>query len=709
MPGVGGDLMTTIEKPRMWIPAAVVVVLATFLVHGGSLAGGFVYDDHRFIEHNAALRDLSIADAFKDPSTASHGDGIQHDIYRPLRTLLFSFEFALFAGENADGSVDYHLRWWHFLSVLLHAFNALLLLRLLRPLVGQHPWIAAAGALLFAVHPITSESVAWLSSQGDLLAIAFLLLTLIVLEKPGGRRTLGGAICFALACFAKESALALPALLPLRDLALPRDNPAAPSPWARETWIRAGVLLAVGVLYFFIRLTVLPVFAQVEHPGGSVLASARGMASGLVWYAGGLFWPFGFSFDTRIDVPYRWTDPVVWVGLGLLGTTVAAGVLGLLRKRYLLAFAALGFLILLGPVSNIVVPLKTFVADRFLYPSLLCAGAGLAAALLALRGTARTAALTVLCFLLVGLGWLTAQRNQAWSDEMSLWRAVIEDRPENANAYQGIAFEYGLQGRLAEAEQAMASYLEANPGDGKSLRSLGDLFGRVADGLVQLYYMEGTNHAQRRQQARVAQISLYRNALQVWDRPGGLLVGRGSERMRAEMLENWIEAAVDLGDLRSAKFANDRAIDLEAHGRGYTHEDLKAVQTQASWWRRRARVLLALRGTQAMQSNKMPEAHRPRLEADLNAVLEDIGLDPRISRRALRHPLRVEVEKLIREALADENLVPDPGLFIHRAILFTSKRDALRALQEGLQVHPGDPDLLEQLRYVQGDAGPGPR
>lgn len=702
--------MSQPHERRVWILASLFVVVVTFLVHGSSIAGGFVYDDHRFIEHNTALRDLSLVDAFADPASASHGDGIQHDIYRPLRTLLFSLEYSLFAGKNADGSVNYHLRWWHFLSVLMHAVNALLLLRLLRPLVRQDPWIAAAGALLFAVHPLTSESVAWLSSQGDLLAVGLLLLTLIVLEKPGRGRTALGALCFALACFSKESALALPALLPLRDLALPRDVPAAPSPWARQTWIRTGVLLAVAAAYFLVRLSVLPVLAQVEHPGGSVLASARGMASGLVWYAQGLFWPFGFSFDTRIDVPYRWSDPLVWVGLGLLGTTLAAGLFGLLRRRYLLAFAALGFLILLGPVSNIVVPLKTFVADRFLYPSLLCAGAGLAAALLALRGTARTAALTIVCFLFAGLGWLTAQRDRAWTDEMSLWQAVLEDRPENANAYQGLAFEYGQQGRVAEAERALTSYLEANPVDGKSLRYLGDLFGRVADGLVQIYHVEGTNHALRRQQARVAQIGLYRRALQLWDRPGGLLLGRGSERMRAEMLEKWIEAAVNLGDLRSAKYANDRAIDLEARGHGYTHEDLEAVQAQASWWRRRARVLLAVRGRQAAQSSEMPAKLRPRLEADLRAVLEDIGLDPRISRRAQAHPLRQEIEKLIREALTDENLVPDVGLFIHRAILLHgTQRDALRALEEGLQVHPGHPALLEQIRNVQGQPPRGGR
>jgi tetratricopeptide (TPR) repeat protein len=701
-------------KDWTWKLAVGVVLVAAFLAHGGSLGGGFVYDDHRFIEHNAALRDLSVPTAFTDPATASHGDGIQHDIYRPLRTILFSLEYQLFAREGEAGQVDFHLRWWHLVSVLLHALNALLVLRLLKPLVRGDVWIAGAGALLFAVHPLTSESVAWLSSQGDLLAMTFLLTALVVLERTGVRPTVVGALCFALACFSKESALVLPALLPLRDLALPRGIPEHPSPWARSTWIRVAILSAVAALYFLIRLQVLPGLAQVDHPGGSMLASARGMASALAWYAGALLWPVGFSFDTRLDVPYHWTDPAVWVGLGILGSTLAAGVHGLLRRRYLLAFAALGFLVFLGPVSNILVPLKTFVADRFLYPGLVCIAAAVATGLLGTRGALRSALLTVLCCVLAGFTWMTAERNRAWAGEASLWTAVLEDRPENANAYQGLAFEYGKEGRVAEAERALSSYLEANPNDGKSLRYMGDLFGRVADGLVQLYYVDGTNHAQRRQQARVAQIGLYRRALQIWDRPGGLLFGRGSEAMRAEMLEKWIEAAVDLGDVRSAKFANDRAIDLEARGRGYTHEDLAAVQANASWWRRRARVLLALRSVQASMDKDMPEEMRPRLEADRRAVLEDVGIDARLGPQALLHPLRLQVDALIREALDDPELVPDVGLFLHRASLLAGEPGmgnaaGIQALEEALRVHPRHPAILARLRVMQAPRSGGQR
>ncbi len=77
-------------KRTSWMLPGLGVFFFAMVVHWGSLDGGFVYDDHRFIEHNSAIRNLSISDAFTDPATASHSDGIQHDIYRPLRTILFA-------------------------------------------------------------------------------------------------------------------------------------------------------------------------------------------------------------------------------------------------------------------------------------------------------------------------------------------------------------------------------------------------------------------------------------------------------------------------------------------------------------------------------------------------------------------------------------------------------------------------------------------
>ena len=694
-----------------WLLATVIAAAAVVLVHGSSVRGGFVYDDHRFIEYNQAIRHALFAEAFTDPTTASHGDGIAHDIYRPLRTVLYAWQFALFAETHADGGIDFHLGWWHALSVLLHLINTLLVLRLLRSLLRGAMLPALVGALLFAVHPLTSESVAWLSSQGDLLAMTFLLGTLVLFEGRGVGRTVAGVVGFALACLAKESALMLPFLLPLRDLALPRGDDAPPSPWARLTILRTTVLLGVVGLYFAVRAAVLPGLAQVEHVDGSVMATIRAMLAGVGWYAQALLAPLGFTFDTRLDAPLRWTAPEVVIGLGILSTVLVAGVYGLVRRRYLLALACLGVLVSLGPVSNVLVPLKTFVADRFFYPALPCVAVGVGALLAGLGATARAATATVLLAVLAVFGGLTAHRAQAWGDEGSLWQAVMEDRPWNANAYQGLAYELAHRKRVADAERAYATYLQANPLDGKAIYAMGNVMGELAQSLVLLTPGEpgwsetDVTHRLRQRQARVAQIKLYQRAFEIWDRPGGLTLGRGSEEMFQDMLGRWIEAGVALGDLRTAKFANDRLIEREIGQRlDPRASDAPARSWEAaSWPRRRARFEFAMRVLQVMRDGKIPDVVRERVVEDRAAILRDVRVDPARSNRDLVGPLGRIAAELVRTGLADERFQPDPLLFVHQAGMALGAEDragAIRALRQGLGLWPQDVRLRASLQAL---------
>ncbi|MFV1958839.1 MAG: hypothetical protein ACC662_05430, partial [Planctomycetota bacterium] len=367
---------------------AVLIGLGVFalavLAHAPGLRGGFVYDDHRFVEQNEALDHLTLDRFFRDPATASATSGIQADIYRPVRTLDYAVGTAVF---GRDRPWPFHLG-----NILLHALGAVLLFRLLVPLVRGRWGIAAVAAALYAVHPVTVESVAWISSRGDLLAIDGMLAALIVLERKGGWRTLFGTLLAGFAVFAKESALVLPALLILRDLALPDTDG---RPVVRTRLIRALLLIAVAGAYLAVRLAVIPGLAQVpEFIGGSRSAAARGMLGGLVWYARAIVWPTGFPFDVQLAVPARASDPAVVLGLGILLTTLAVGAWGLVRReRRLVAFAALGILACLVPVSNVIVPLKVLVAERFLLVSLVCVAAGMAWILGRLSAPARRIAL----------------------------------------------------------------------------------------------------------------------------------------------------------------------------------------------------------------------------------------------------------------------------------------------------------------------------
>ncbi len=505
----------------------------------------------------------------------------------------------------------------------------------------------------------------------------------------------------------------LPLLLPLRDACLPRAIPGEPAARAlttmRTSWVRVGLLAMAACFYFVLRQSVLPTLQQVPHPDGSVLATARGMLHGLGWYVQGLVLPLGFPFDTRIDVPLRWSDPEVWIGMGILGSLLVAGLVGLRRRRFLLAFAAWGFLVSLGPVSNVIVPLKTFVADRFLYPGLLCVAAALAAFLASRRGTWRSAAMTIACGGLLGFAVLTAGRDTAWSSEMRLWQAVRADRPWNANAYQGIAYEYLAKMRIADAENAFATYLEANPFDGKSMYAMGDLFGALARGLRQVgdaRDLGETNVALRRGQAHVAQIKMYRRAYEIWHMPGGLALGRGSQTMLLEMLAHWTEAGLALGSLQEARFANDRAIEIEAGG-AYPAADTTEVWAHASLARRAVRLQLALYALRAQVDRSMAPELKRRVLASRAAVLRDVGLDPAASRSTLAVPLAGRLRDLLEEGARTPGYRPDARPFADLAGLLLADHDragAREALREGLRVLPGNRFLQAQLRALQ--AGP---
>jgi hypothetical protein len=589
---------------------ALAVLLAAVLAHAGSLRGGFVYDDHRFVEQNEAIRSLSaLPRFFTDPSTASAGAGIEPDVWRPLRTANFAVDRALFGLEPAG---------WHLGNVALHGVNALLVwVLLLRVLGGSVPGAAgrlrrgggaaadagsgarslaaAAGAVLFAVHPVTSEAVAWVSSRGDLLAWTFVLLALEVLARPGARRTVVGAALVAAACLAKESAIVAFALLPLRDRAL--VGPGTPSP--RETWARTGVLAGVSALYLLARAAVLPgaddlpFLAQTEFPDGGRAAAARAMLASVAWYARVLVWPVGFPFDRNLHVdpvPSSWGDPAVVLGAGIVATLLLAGAAAWARGKGTGpgAFAWLGALVVLVPVSNVIVPLKAFAAERFLYPALPCLAAGAAAAGLALARRARArprrvvgvATLAVLAL----LGVLAAGRDRAWADERTLWTAVLSENPMNPRAHEGLGFEWLEEGEWAKAEKAFRTYREFQPLDGKVQAELAAVFWGAYRRLVEAEpgIAEGWSVRPRQKFVLEQTLRATRAALDAWTR-AGLTRGRGSEDLVRRTLVLQRAAALEYGDLLEAQRANQMlwADDLRTRG-APAYAQVRAIPLLAS-------------------------------------------------------------------------------------------------------------------------------
>src|SRR5262249_27785941 len=206
-PSAGTDAR---EMSHRTLPAVLVVALAV-ATFARTVGHGFLFwDDRAFIAENPLIARPSAA----TPLTVWTQPLL--DLYAPLT-------YSLWAGLSA---VFGPAAWvFHLTNVVLHALNAWIVFALLCQLLGEAgAGAAVAGALVFAVHPVQVESVAWASETKDLLSACFALLAIdqmLVFRREGRRGVyLRASLAFLAALLAKPSAVVTPLLLVVIDRTL---------------------------------------------------------------------------------------------------------------------------------------------------------------------------------------------------------------------------------------------------------------------------------------------------------------------------------------------------------------------------------------------------------------------------------------------------------------------------------------------------------
>lgn len=426
--------------------------------HGLGLAGGFVYDDHRFVVLNPALDELTVTQALLDPAT--HTADQDRDVYRPLRTLGHAVDLARW-GRRPFG--------FHLHSLVLHLLTVWLAWRVLAALLpgdGRAP--AALGAAVLASHPLGVEVVDWISSRGDLYAalsgLAALGLARAWRPADGASRgrvtghALLVALAAALATLGKESAAVLPAVAALHGWLLERPRRRLP----------AGVLpLAAGVLAALVlRQVALAGLSPVQTPphGGSLWTQAGWAGQGLARLLGLALWPTGLTVDHPQDAWAAagpvWGQGLTWLGWLLLATPALLAWRGRPVAAFLAGWALLAWL----PSGSLVVTLRSLVTERSAYPMLVPLGA---LAGLALVGRPRRQLLVASAALGLVLAGLARDRVADFRDDGALWRAALEVHPRSVQAHLALALEErepAAAGRQLERALAVAvpgSKLEA--------------------------------------------------------------------------------------------------------------------------------------------------------------------------------------------------------------------------------------------------------
>lgn len=431
-------------RPRGWWGAAAVAALVTLLAYLPLMNNGFTnWDDPFYLLLNDAVKNLSV-ESFHRFFTS-----FQLDNYHPLALLALAVEHRLFGLDALP---------YHAVSLFLHLMSTVLVLYFARAL-GAGLRAATVASLLFGLHPLHVESVAWVAEQKDLLCAVFFLATLVIYarapDRDGRRAWVGIALVTALlALLAKPMAVSLPLVLVLIDRLRGRRID-------RRALVEKApfLLLAAGS-------ALLTLAAQRE---GMRIAGDQPVWHGMFVASHGILF-----YIAKALVPIRLSAlyPHPALGGGPLPTAFLLAPLGLVlagsavawlgRWSRLAGFCALYFLVTILPVLQIIPVGFAHAADRYFYiPSvgvLVLAGAGWDRLARSVSHRWTLWLLTAAIAILLAMAALTWRRIGVWRDGVTIWDDVLAHYPRSAVALWNRGSALAAYG---EADRALADYNSA--------------------------------------------------------------------------------------------------------------------------------------------------------------------------------------------------------------------------------------------------------
>ena len=461
----------------------VALVLATLIAaaYGNSLYGGFPYDNRYQILEDARLRSAT-AENFRRLFTEDlWWPRAVSGLYRPVTKITFLTNYAVFG--NGERPLGYHL-----VNLALHFLNALLVYWLALE-IGL-PFVAAFWtAAFFATHPVATEAVTNLIGRADLLAALVVLGGLLLYRRlqtqPTVARVAALGATAAVGVLAKENAAILPAMMVLADVVF-RRRPVVAA-YAAVALPLVALWLWRAHLYANLPVVDLPFVDNPLVAAGFWTARLTAFKV-LGKYFLLLVWPATLSCDYafRQITPAGWSDPLALGGLALVAALVALAV-ATRRRRPALAFLIGFFFVTLLPMSNLLFPIGTIMAERFLYLPLVGFAGGIAIAMPLVLRQPRLAAVASSLIVLAYCG-RTALRNRDWQDSLHLWSSAVAAVPESFRAHQSLAlalFHSGdLEGAIAAGERArtILAGLPPEQTDPTALYELGRFYTVKAEG-----------------------------------------------------------------------------------------------------------------------------------------------------------------------------------------------------------------------------------
>jgi Tfp pilus assembly protein PilF len=419
-------------------------------------------------------------------------------VYRPIAWMTMGVDYLIW-GMDPFG--------YHLTSLLFHCVNALLFyfvtLRLLRiaiPSASDCPTglrlAAAFAAMLFALHPLRVEPVAWESGEDNLVAGFFCMLTLIcylravTIPKVGSSEWIwmGGAwLCYGLSIISKALTVPLPVALLVLDVYPLKRLKGNVRSWI-EPHARRVLLEKIPFFLFAVPVAIIAVLAK-QSTGGVATPTQIGWAPrvmqsfyGVAFYVWKTLAPWGLSPLYERPLPFNpWASPFLFSAAIVFGLT-----LGFVLARHVWPAglpAWIFYVVVLLPSLGVITYGPQLVGDRYSYFSCLAWAALAGAGMLQIwklwiiqRLTAAVffSSIAVACAVLVGLGVLSWKQTQVWHDSETMWLRVLSLDPRSSIAHNNYGLVLGRRGVLNEAIAHLRKAVEIDPAFNAAFVNLGD-------------------------------------------------------------------------------------------------------------------------------------------------------------------------------------------------------------------------------------------
>ena len=456
-------------KIRLFVYLIAVAVFACFLP---TLNDGFVWDDNNNFVENSNYRGISPSNLYWMFTTF-------HDAnYHPLTWLTLGADYLLW-GMNPAG--------YHLTNLVLHVLNSVLFFLLIIAFLRRNSSVndnsyrvsilvsAAAGALFFAVHPLRVETVAWISTRGDLVCGFFYILTIIAYMRMNEKHEtvhrrkwfLLSLLFFILSLLARAWGITLPLILLILDV-----YPLRRLAW-KEQLTGKHITILIEKIPFVLFASGAAIMAILAKKGSMLILSKHGIIDrimqstyGLCFYLCKTLVPAELSPFYMLDKSFNPMDPK-YILCALLVFSITAGLIILRRSMPWMLTAWVCYIVIVSPLLGFVQSGPQIVADRYTYiscmPFGILAGVGILRLWTSLQkknlpSVTGIFAISLICVGLIVLSALSCRQTRIWYDNRTFWDHVLKLNPSNYTAYYNRGVLNQEQGNL---NAAIADYNSA--------------------------------------------------------------------------------------------------------------------------------------------------------------------------------------------------------------------------------------------------------